>query len=181
MKTWIGTGLAMALMVAICVAGRLMPHLPNCTPLAAVALFSGFVFRDRRVALAVPLAAMVISDGVIGTYDWRIMIVVYVGLSLPVFLSRCLKGKWFGVRLAGCALLSSVLFFLTSNLAVWGFSGFYSLDLAGLTQCFLAASAFFKYTLLGDAVWTSVFFGAYAVSKAVQHDPGAELSLVQET
>ena len=37
---------------------RLVPHPPNVTPIAAMALFGGVHFANKRTALLVPLAAM---------------------------------------------------------------------------------------------------------------------------
>src|SRR5262249_19682571 len=64
--------LAMGL-AALDVVARLAPHAPNFTPVAASALFAGAVLRSRALALAVPLAAMVVSDLVIGWHDWRVI------------------------------------------------------------------------------------------------------------
>jgi hypothetical protein len=54
----------------------------------------------------------------------------------------------------------SLVFFVASNFAVWAFSGMYSLDLAGLSQCFIAALPFLQNTVAGDLFWTAVLFGA---------------------
>ena len=63
---------------------------------------------------------------------------------------------------------ASVLFFVASNFAVWLFSGMYTLDGAGLTRCYTAALPFFRNTLLGDALWTSLLFGTYALVGATK-------------
>src|SRR5262249_51915770 len=65
------------------------------TGVAARALFAGGVLRSRTLALAVPLAAMVVSDLVLGWHDWRVMGVVYAALALPALL-----GMWGRARAA---------------------------------------------------------------------------------
>jgi len=45
-------------MVLAATATRLFPHPPNMTSIAAVALFAGAYFQDRRLAFAVPLTAL---------------------------------------------------------------------------------------------------------------------------
>ena len=45
-------------MVMAAALARLVPHPPNVTPIAAMALFGGACFRDRRLAYLLPLAAM---------------------------------------------------------------------------------------------------------------------------
>ena len=49
-------------------ASRLLPHPPNFTPIGAVALFGGACLADKRLAFLVPLAAMFLSDLVIGLH-----------------------------------------------------------------------------------------------------------------
>jgi len=151
--------LAMGL-VALDVVARLAPHAPNLTPIAASALFAGAVLRSRALALAVPLAAMVISDLVLGWHDWRVMGVVYAALALPAVL-----GIWGRARaaivLVPLALSSSLLFFATTNFAVWAFSGMYAHDLHGLMHCYVAALPFLQNTVIGDMFWTTLLFGAW--------------------
>src|SRR3989442_11340611 len=45
-------------LVLVAAASRLVPHPPNLTPIAAMALFGGAYFPDKRAAFLVPLAAM---------------------------------------------------------------------------------------------------------------------------
>jgi len=63
-------------LVAFDVIVRILPDAPNFSPVAASALFAGAVL-GRPLALAVPLAALALSDCVLGFYDWRVMIFVY--------------------------------------------------------------------------------------------------------
>jgi hypothetical protein len=44
----------------------------------------------------------------------------------------------------------------------------YSLDLAGLTQCYVLALPFFQNSLIGDLFWTAVLFGG---AWMIQHTP----------
>ena len=47
---------------------RLVPHPPNVTPIAAMALFGGACFANRKMAYLLPLAAMLLSDLVLGLH-----------------------------------------------------------------------------------------------------------------
>ena len=40
----------LAVLIALGVAGRLLPHPPNFTPMAAIALFAGFIFIKRYIS-----------------------------------------------------------------------------------------------------------------------------------
>jgi hypothetical protein len=152
-------------LVVISAAGRLAPHPPNFVPVAAAALFAGFFFKHRITALAIPLAALGISDLAIGGYDWRVMGVVYAALALPVAL-RPLVRTLSVRRVVGCSLISSIVFYLASNGAVWAFSPMYAPTVVGLLACYVAALPFLLYTIAGDLFWCGVFFGTYAACKS---------------
>ena len=48
----------LAVLIALGVAGRLLPHPPNFTPMAAIALFAGFIFVKRYMAIVAVVATM---------------------------------------------------------------------------------------------------------------------------
>jgi hypothetical protein len=155
--------LAMSL-VGLDIVARLAPHAPNVTPIAASAVFAGMVLRSRALALAVPLSAMLVSDLVVGSYDWRIMSVVYAALALPALLGMWGRARS-AVLLAPLVLSSSLLFFATTNFAVWAFSGMYAHDLHGLVHCYVAALPFLYNTVAGDMLWTTLLFGSWWSAK----------------
>jgi hypothetical protein len=155
--------LAMSL-VGLDVIARLAPHAPNFTPIAASALFAGTMLRSRTLAFAVPLAAMLASDLVLGGYDWGVMAVVYAALALPALLGRWGRARG-AIVLVPLALSSSLFFFATTNFAVWAFSGMYAHDLAGLMHCYVAALPFLQNTIIGDMLWTTLLFGGWWSAK----------------
>jgi hypothetical protein len=146
-------------LIGLDVAARLLLHTWNVSPVAASALFAGLMLRRRWLALLVPLAALALSDAVIGFDDWRMASVVYAALALPAVAG--ILGRRYGASrvVVPAALTCSLIFFAATNLAVWAFSGMYSLDLAGLTQCYTLALPFLKYTIAGDLFWAAVLFG----------------------
>ncbi len=148
------------LLVLIGVSLRLIPHAPNFTPIAAIALFGG-VYFSKKIALILPVSAMAISDIFIGYYEPKLMFFVYGSFILSVVLGFWLKKrkKWYTV--GGGAILSAVLFFLITNFAVWTFTPWYTKTFSGITQCYIMALPFFRNTLLGDLFYVIVFFGAY--------------------
>ncbi|MEM0996445.1 MAG: DUF6580 family putative transport protein [Bacteroidota bacterium] len=165
-----------ALLVGIIVLGRVVTHLPNFAPVIAAGLFAAYFFRNRLLALAVPLTGMLIGDVFfVGTYDLPLMIAVYLGLCAPVLI-----GQWIGHRDArmsakkrlktqgGKTILAAVggstFFFLISNLAVFFFGGIYALTVKGLVLCFTFALPFYKFSLAGDLFYSAVIFGGYWVT-----------------
>jgi len=155
--------LAMSL-VGLDIVARLAPHAPNVTPIAASAVFAGMVLRSRALALAVPISALLLSDLVVGSYDWRIAGVVYAALALPALAARWGRARPV-VVLAPLVLSSSLLFFATTNFAVWAFSGMYAHDFHGLVHCYVAALPFRWNTVAGDMLWTALLFGTWWSAK----------------
>lgn len=172
------------LLLAACLAGlvvvaRVIPHAWDFTPVVAAALFAGTVMRSKALAIAVPVAAMLVSDLVVGLHDWRVMVVVYAALMLPALLGLWGRRHRATVVLLPLALASSLIFFAASNLAVWAFSGMYSHDFGGLAQCYVLALPFLRATLTGDLMWTAGLFGAWwlaqrmALSQTTSQSRGA--------
>ena len=52
----------LAILIALGIAGRLLPHPPNFTPMAAIALFSGFIFMKRYMAILAVGVTMLLTD-----------------------------------------------------------------------------------------------------------------------
>ena len=48
---------------------RFIPHPPNFTPIIAIGLFGGAYLEDRRLALIIPLIAMIIADAFLGFHE----------------------------------------------------------------------------------------------------------------
>ena len=153
-------------LIALDVAARLLPHMPNFAPVAASALFAGTVLRHRSLALLVPLIALPLSDAVIGFDGWRITLVTYAASTIPAFLpmlsSRLRKPGMFAPTMVACSLL----FFAVTNLGVWAFSAMYPLTFEGLVACYVAALPFLQHTVVGDLLWAvALFGGAWLVKK----------------
>jgi hypothetical protein len=158
--------IVVVIFIGIGIALRLLPHLPNFTPIAAIALFGG-VYLSRKTAFILPLAALIISDIFIGTYDSELMITVYGSFVLCAILGIWLKNhkKWQTVL--GSSVAGSLTFFILTNFSVWAFTPWYSKTLAGLAQCYTMALPFFRNTLLGDLFYVGLFFGTYEIIDAL--------------
>lgn len=165
--------LVVLFLVALDVAARLLPHTPNFMPLTASALFAGMMIGRPALGLLVPLAALLLSDLVLGFDDWRIALVVYLALALPVGVGLLARRYRMSLVLVPAALVCSLIFFAMTNLAVWAFSGMYSHDTAGLAQCYVLALPFLKYTMIGDLAWTAVLFGGAFLVQRLSARPAA--------
>jgi len=161
--------LVMSGMIVAAAAARLLPHPPNFTPIAAMALFAGAHFDRKALAFLVPLAAMLLSDSVLELLFGRgfhaEMGAVYASFAAIVMLGFLLRGGTRPTPVLGAALISSVLFFLVTNCSVWLTSGAYPKTGQGLAACYLAALPFFGNTVVGDLAYTGVLFGVFALAK----------------
>ncbi|MBI4428717.1 MAG: hypothetical protein HY562_06325, partial [Ignavibacteriales bacterium] len=137
---------------------RLIPHPPNFAPIAAMALAGG-VYLDKRFAIIVPLAALLLSDAIIGFHS--LMVFVYGSFLAISFIGLWLKSHKKPLPVFGAALASSCLFFVVSNFGVWLLAdgSIYPRSIAGILECYIAAVPFFQNTVLGDVLYTGVMFG----------------------
>lgn len=160
--------LLVAFLIAFNVAARLLPHVPGVWPFAASALFAGRILRIPALAVVVPLAAVLLSNVALAGDDVRITLVVCAAITLPAFAGM-LARRWRGaIPVVVAMLCCSLIFFATTNFAVWAFSGMYPLNWRGLVECYVAALPFLDKTVLGDLFWTAVLFGG---AWLVQHLP----------
>lgn len=137
---------------------RLIPHPPNLAPIGAMALFGG-TYLDRRYALIAPLIAMFISDLFLGLHTT--MPFVYGSFFLTGLIGLWLRGRRKPRYIIGASFLSSLMFFLITNFGVWIATGMYQKNLAGLLEAYVLAIPFFRNTIIGDLLYTGVFFGGY--------------------
>jgi hypothetical protein len=152
---------ALLLMIAAAAALRLVPHPPNFSPIDAMALFSGAYVGRRTVAFAGPLAALALSDLVLGSYPG--MLFQYASVAVIVLLGSLALSRISVLRVAGASLASSVLFFVISNFGVWLVSGMYDQTIKGLGDCYVAAIPFFQNTLGGDLFYAALLFGGFSL------------------
>jgi hypothetical protein len=134
------------------------------SPVIAIALFAGFVIKQKDMSFIFPLLALFISDVVIdilynqglfsypGFYSgqWK----NYLLLMTATLLGWMLKGKNYTSLLAG-AITTPTVFFLLSNFSVWYTMGevAYSRDFSGLMNSYIAGLPFYKNALLGTLVF----------------------------
>ena len=148
-------------MIALAAALRIAPHPWNFTPVGAMAIFSGAVIRDRRLAFLFPLLAMLAGD-LFGGFN-ILSSLVYASFLLSVAIARWLCHKRTVARIGGATLLGALQFFLVTNFGVWAFLGSFPHTAAGLLACYISGFPFFWNTLAGDALYAAVFFAGFAL------------------
>ena len=143
-------------LIVLAVASRLLPHPPNFAPITGIALFAAAKFQSKLTALLLPIVCLFMTDLILGL-GW-INLVVYGTfgmISLVGFLTKKVRIQ--------TVLLSSIVFFVVSNLGVWVL--YYPLTLEGFMTCFTLAIPFFTNTLLGDMAYTAMLFYSFSTVK----------------
>jgi hypothetical protein len=128
-----------------------------------MALFSGAVLKDRRLAFLFPLVALFVGDIFIGLY--KIIPIIYASFLISVAIGLWLRGRRTVARISLATLLGAMQFFLVSNFAVWQFLGTYPHTASGLATCYIAGIPLFWNTFAGDAVYAALLFGGYALAE----------------
>jgi len=163
-------------LVAIAVAGRLVPHMPNFAPVTATALFCG-AYMSRRQSFAALAVILLISDYMLlyikpfgaSNFDhfyapWQLwhstLPFIYGSFAISAAVGWWVKSRRSSGYVVAGALFCSVQFFLISNAGVWA-AGMYDRGLDGLMQSYTMALPFFRGTALGDLFYTSIFFGGF--------------------
>ncbi len=142
---------------------RIAPHPWNLTPIGAMALFSGAMIKDRRLAFLFPLLALFVGDLFVG---FHILIpIVYASFLLNVLIGRFLADHRTVVRIGGATFLAALQFFLITNFAVWALLGSFPHTLTGLISCYALGLPLFGNTLAGDALYVTLFFGGFALAE----------------
>ena len=157
---------------------RIIPHMPNFTPIGAMALFGGAYLKNKNHAFLIPIISLWISDIIINNFIFS----YYNDFTwfYPGFLWQ--YGSFFIMILIGffflkninfknvfiTSLSSSLLFFVITNFGVWISGSMYPLSIDGLLMCYLAALPFYKGTLLGFIFYSSFLFGAYEYLKQLK-------------
>jgi len=155
--------IAISILILAAVLLRFLPHPPNFTPLAALALFSGAIFRDRFLALAMPLCVMLVSDLFLGWHGT--ILFVYGSFALIVLIGRTFQSRVKISYIAGGGIFGAMLFFIITNFGVWLTSTMYPLTWQGLVAAYVAAIPFLHNMILGTLFYSAVFFGVFYLAE----------------
>lgn len=154
--------------IFVAAISRLFPHIPNFTPLAAMALFGGVYFSDKRLAIIIPLITMFLSDAALqlitGYGFHNTMIFVYVSFLLTSIIGMIVRSNITVLSVASGSILSSVLFFIITNFGYWASNSF-QMGITGLSTSYIMGIPFFAPTLAGDLFFNTILFGAFYLAQ----------------
>ena len=158
--------------IIIIALSRLIPNMPNFSPMAAIALFCAAHFDKLWKAVLVTLLATFVSDIVLNNTIYASMnngftifydgfVWQYLAYIAIAFLGSKIFTSINKAKVIGGSLATTLVFFIISNFGAWISLPFYSKDIAGLMSSYAAGIPFIKNTLMSDLFYSSVLFGGY--------------------
>ena len=154
---------------------RIIPHMPNFTPIGAIALFGGAYLSNKYHAFIIPILSLWLSDLIINnfilnyydqfTWFYPGFIWQYATFGIIILIGYFLLKKITLKKVLISSVGSSLIFFIITNFGVWASGSMYPLNINGLISCFVLAIPFYKGTLLGFLFYSSFLFGVFEMSK----------------
>ncbi len=163
---------------------------PSFSGIYALAFCAG-VFLPRKLAWALPVAFLFITDlllntlvykvGAFNSYQWLTLL----GFVSVIGLGRVFRPSDSWLKLLGGGILGAILFYLLTNSAAWFFNPYhnpeYTRDLTGWmvaltkgTSGFPPTWEFFRNTLLSGGLFTGLFVGAMKLNEAPEPETEEE-------
>jgi hypothetical protein len=149
------------LMIVVGVGLRFSSEIPNFTPMFAIALFSGYFFRNKIIAITTPLIIQIVTDYFLGFH--ADMFAVYASFALISLVGMINRDKYSFGSSVSYSVVSAFMFYLITNFSVWLTADFYSKDFNGLVSCYTLALPFFKNTLISSVSFSTILFGIYSL------------------
>ena len=154
---------------------RIIPHMPNFTPVGAMALFGGAYLKNRYHAFLIPMISLWLSDLILNNFIFSFysdftwfypgFLWQYTSFILIIVIGYLFLKKLNFKNVFITTIFSSLLFFIITNFGVWISGSMYTLDFQGLISCYIMALPFFKGTLLGFICYSTLLFGVLEFSK----------------
>ncbi len=154
---------------------RIIPGRPyGFAPQIGMALFAGAVVKDKKMAFALPVLSMFLSDALYellfragispiwGFYEGQVT--NYILFALLVIIGFFItKINW--INIAAASLAAPTVYFLISNFMVWVNGGGYHRPKTweGLLMSYNDGLPFYQNSIIGTLCFSALFFGGYYV------------------
>lgn len=148
---WLGIG----------IFGRLIPHLPNATPLCTLCLLAPTAF-SKQFSLPLTITILIVSDffchlifNTPSFGSWTFF--TYTGWLTITFFSYSTNVQTTLIRRIIQTTIASLMFWIWTNFGTWCFSqGLYPHTMTGVLSCYIAAIPFLNSSIIGNCLWTIV-------------------------
>lgn len=150
------TIIAFGVLFLMVILSRWVSHLWNFTLVGGAFLFAGSYFKDKKIALALMLSSMLVSDYVIGFHNQ--MMSVYLSYALVILIGTLLTQAANRFKILGFSFIGSLVFFIITNFSVWYEGQMYPMTLSGLIDCYVMGLPFYRNQLISDLASAILFF-----------------------
>jgi hypothetical protein len=148
---------------------RLLPHLPNFTPLAAMALFGGAFLSNKKSAFLFTFTALFLSDFLVNIFLYNddnfinylsqpFVWAIYASFGLTVWMGISIQNNISIKNVVFFSISSSLLFWIITNFACWPNNPLYAQNINGLISCYIAAIPYLG-NVIGDLFYNTILFG----------------------
>lgn len=179
-----------SLLIFIGAFSRLIDHLPNFSPMEAIALFGGAYLTSRVAAYLIPIVAIFLSDLILNNTIMRpfftehegvvilddYMLYNAIGMVAIVAMSRVVFSKIDSLRVVGGAVSASAIFFIITNIGSWLSLPIYSKDITGLTTAISAGIPFFNTSWISTLLFSILLFGSFEFYQRHSHSLALEIA-----
>ncbi len=158
------------LIILLAAFSRIVLFPYNFSPILAMSIFFGAIVADKKMAFAIPLLAMLVSDIIFeaahrgdGFWGWGQLLHYGIFALITVIAFRLKKLNLINVM--GFTIGGSFLFFLLSNSVFFFVDNtiyhLYTNNFQGYLNCLAAGLKFIKNSLTADISYSALFFGSY--------------------
>lgn len=148
---------------------RVVPHPHYVGPLTGIGLFAGAYLPEKKRAVALCLGSIFLSDIVLGFH--KLTPIVYGSIVLTICIGSWLHSRLSPLMVLAAAITGSSVFFLVTNMGVWVLQGcgwgeeaVHPLTFEGLMAVYAAGLPYFYRAMIGDLLYTALFFGGFAIA-----------------
>lgn len=133
---------------------RLIPHPPNFTPIIAVAIMGGYLFKNFTMSLMVITISMLVSDIFLKFHDK--MFYTYLSLFVISYFFFKISTKINKKNFFVFVFIGSLIFYIITNFGAWISSDMYEKNFNGLFSSYVMALPFFKNTLISTLIFSYI-------------------------
>ena len=168
--------------IAFGLAGNHLGFFSNFSPLAAIALCGG-IYLPRRVALGLPLAALLVSDLFL---NWHFHVALlslemlsrYLALAASVAIGFSLRDRARLSTVLPASILGSLIFYVVTNTSSWLTWPGYARTFSGWSQAlttglpgYAPTWMFFRSSLVSDLLFSALFVACMAITHSQAPEP----------
>jgi hypothetical protein len=154
--------LVLSLLVIAAAATRALPlfipHIWNFTAVYALAVFAGAQFKNKVLALAMPLGAMALSDLFIGH---GFIIPVYAGFIVIVMCGMMIHNRITVTNVGLASIAGAILFYLITNFAFIYPVTWYPRNLDGIITSYIIGLPYLRNAIIADIIYVPILFGGF--------------------